>query len=144
MKNDLPKNWEIKFLGDVVNIQRGTTITKKSANLNGAVPVVAGGVSVAYRHDVANRGAGVITVSGSGANAGFVNIWDTPIFASDCSTIESNEHAKQDFLYYYLQSIQQYIYDEMQQGAGQPHVYARDLKNIQIPLHSKYFIYNML
>lgn len=111
MKNDLPKNWEIKFLGDVVNIQRGTTITKKSANLNGAVPVVAGGVSGAYRHDVANRGAGVITVSGSGANAGFVNIWNTPIFASDCSTIESNKHAKQDFLYYYLQSIQQYIYD---------------------------------
>ena len=34
-----------------------------------------------------NRPANVITVSGSGANAGFVNFWPIPIFASDCSTI---------------------------------------------------------
>ena len=74
-------------LGEVCLVRRGTTITKKQT-VQGKVPVIGGGTKPTYFHNEANRYSNCITVSGSGASAGFVNKWDVPIFASDCSTVE--------------------------------------------------------
>ncbi len=82
----------------------------------------------AYYHNKPNRNANVITISGSGANAGFVNYWDMPIFASDCTTVEVKDDSQNiKFVLYYLLSQQQYIYDNFRSGAAQPHVYAKDI-----------------
>jgi type I restriction enzyme S subunit len=119
-------------LGDVCLVERGTVVTK-SMTSGGDVPVIAGGLEPAYMHDRANRPAGAITVSASGANAGYVNWWDVPIFASDCSTVLP--HAAQldgRFTYYFLKSHQSYIQQELRRGAAQPHVYAKDLANLEI------------
>lgn len=75
-----------KKLIEVCNIEKGSTITKEQTS-NGDIPVVAGGLEPSCYHNVANRPAGLITVSASGANAGYVNYWEVPIFASDCNTI---------------------------------------------------------
>ena len=128
----------IKFakLGDVCLIRRGTTITKKQTK-KGNVPVIAGGRKATYFHNQHNRKSGTITVSGSGASAGLVNYWQIPIFASDCSTVElkdNNQNIK--FVYYYMQSMQELIYKEMRSGAAQPHVYAKDIANLNFPLIS--------
>lgn len=122
-------------LGDVCDVRRGTTITQKQAK-PGSIPVVAGGIAPTYYHNEANRPAGTITVSASGANAGFVNRYDTEIFASDCSTVNSRNHLSlsQDFVYRFLQSQQEFINAKLRQGAAQPHVYASDLANLEIPL----------
>ena len=77
----------MKRLGEIAQVKRGTTITAKNTEV-GNVKVVAGGLSFSYYHNQSNRKANCITVSGSGENAGFVNFWREPIFASDCSTVQ--------------------------------------------------------
>jgi len=124
----------VAFLGDVCEVLRGSSITKKKAS-DGNVPVIAGGLKPAYFHNTPNRSGEVITVSGSGANAGFVNYYDEPIWASDCSTIQTKiPNLNTSYVYKFLLSIQNRIYDELRQGAAQPHVYPRDLKRIHIPI----------
>ena len=128
-------DWPIKTLGEVCEVARGTSITRKQTNA-GSIPVVAGGIDVAYFHSVSNRPAGTITVSSSGANAGFVNRWDVPIFASDCSTVVAKEGSSVlgDYAFRFLQFKQGFINAELRRGAAQPHVYAKDIAAIEIPV----------
>jgi len=123
-------------LGEVCLVKRGTTITQKDA-VDGEIPVVAGGLKPTYYHNQSNRESGTITISGSGANAGFINFWKQPIFASDCSTVETKDK-KIDitYVYYFLLSKQQYIYKELRSGAAQPHVYSKDIAKLTIQVPS--------
>ena len=66
-------------LQDVCEIKKGQSITKQEA-FEGNIPVVAGGQKPSCYHNVSNRDAGVITVSASGAYAGYINYWNQPIF----------------------------------------------------------------
>lgn len=123
------------MLGEVCDLRKGTTITKKET-ITGNVPVVAGGVKPAYFHDTPNRPANIVTISASGS-AGHVNFFSVPIWASDCITVlpKINTLIVQ-YAYYYLLSIQHYIYNEFVQGSAQPHVYASDLEKLLIPIPS--------
>ncbi len=118
-------------LGSFAEIAKGKSITKAETK-EGNVKVVAGGVDYAYLHNVANREANTITISASGANAGYVNFWEEPIFASDCTTVRGRNEIETLFLYNFLQSIQDQIY-YLQKGAAQPHVYPNDIADLQIP-----------
>ena len=85
-------------------------------------------------HNESNRPKGCITISASGANSGFVNYWDVPIWASDCVTLKSKDEEKYltKFLYYALRLIQSDIY-LLQKGSDQPHVYASDIQYVKVP-----------
>lgn len=120
-------------LEDVTVIQKGSVITKATIE-TGDIPVIAGGQQPAYFHNQANREGKTITVSSSGAYAGFINYFTEPIFASDCTTIQSDEKTlKTDFLYQLLKFKQDDFY-KLQKGGAQPHVYGKDFGQIQIPL----------
>lgn len=123
-------------LGDICNIEKGATITRNDV-LPGEVPVVAGGQEPSCYHNVANREAGAITVSASGAYAGYINFWNCPIFASDCNTIISKDDEKTDqtFVYFGLRAMQKQIYG-LQKGGAQPHVYGKDLQKFMFPCPS--------
>jgi restriction endonuclease S subunit len=123
----------MKTLGEVCEVARGTSITRKQTK-EGSIPVIAGGIDVAYFHSVHNRPAGTITISSSGANAGFVNRWDVPIFASDCSTVVAKEGGLVfgEYAFRFLQFKQGFINDELRRGTAQPHVYAKDIAAIEI------------
>lgn len=125
------RKFNVIKLGDIAIIKKGKNITSTQRK-DGNVKVVAGGRDYAYFHNEANRTADVITISASGAYAGFVNYWDEPIFASDCNTVQGKNKIQTLFLYNYLVSIQGYIYS-LQRGAAQPHVYSDDIANIPIP-----------
>ena len=135
-KIKIESKWNITELGNISGLvfEKGKSITKQQTQ-NGNIPVVAGGIDFAYLHNVANRKANVITISASGANAGFVNFWDKPIWASDCSTIQSNDEKTISIRYIYeeLKALQKVVYD-LQKGNAQPHVYIDDIKKIRIPL----------
>lgn len=128
--NGLPEGWESKSLGDVVDIVKGKNITKNSSR-NGPVPVVAGGLSPAYYHDTANAVGPIITISASGANAGYVNIYHEDIWASDCSYI-SRASTKYLYYFYLLLSSRQKEIIGLQRGTAQPHVYPKDLKRLPL------------
>jgi type I restriction enzyme M protein len=126
--------WEMVELGEVCEVKKGSAITKKDS-IEGFVPVIAGGQSPAYYHNQSNRFGKTITVSASGAYAGFINYFKIPIFASDCSTIQSKNETtiKTEFVFNILKGIQEKIY-KLQTGGGQPHVYSKDLIKLKIPL----------
>lgn len=115
-------------------VEKGTNITR-SQTIVGIVPVVGGGISPSCYHNVANRDANIITISASGANAGYVNYWNIPIFASDCNTVKSKntDVLNNVYLYHYLIEIQNDIF-ALQRGSGQPHVYGSDIEKLKIGL----------
>lgn len=126
-------NFKLIDLDEVCTVRRGQTITKRETK-NGDVPVIAGGQQPAYFHNKSNREKNTITISGSGAYAGFVNFFSVPIFASDCSTVEVKDKTKNENLYFYyaLKAAQKDIYT-LSSGSAQPHVYSRDIKKIKVP-----------
>ena len=103
-----PNGVEYKKLKDVSEMKRGTSLTKANA-LNGEIPVISGGKEPAFYCDKFNREGETITVAGSGAGAGYVQYWNTPIFANDCFTVKGNELTHTKYLYYYLTNIQDKI-----------------------------------
>ena len=126
-------SFPLVLLGDVCDVSKGSPITRDEV-VDGTVPVIAGGQQPSCYHNAANRTGETITVSASGAYAGFVAYFDQPIFASDCSTIQPRDHRiLSRFLFRLLKSKQADIY-AMQVGMGQPHVYSKDLVKLQIPL----------
>jgi type I restriction enzyme M protein len=126
--------FECVKLSDYADFKRGTSITKKDVT-EGPIPVIAGGQQAAYYHNQSNRNSGSITISSSGAYAGYVSFHNYPIFASDCFTVSSKEEniLNNKFLFQLLKCKQSEIY-EMQEGGGQPHIYPKHFDNWEIPL----------
>ena len=120
-------------LYDIAYIEKGKALSKKNIN-QGDIPVISGGQMSPYNHDVSNYNGNVITISASGAYAGYVWYHRTPIFASDCIVICSKDESvfKTEYIYEVLKAQQEYLYS-LQRGAAQPHVYAKDLNEILIP-----------
>ena len=132
-KTKLPEGWKEVMLGDLCQIKKGSSITKDQI-AKGDIPVIAGGQQPAYYHNISNRSGEVVTVSGTGAYAGFVAYFNTPIFASDCSTLQTtSKDISIKYIYYFLKGRQDKIYD-LQKGIAQPHVYPKDLAKIKTPL----------
>ena len=127
--NGIPTGWHMGTLGEIVEFRRGKTITKAQVK-EGNVPVVAGGLEPAYYHNEANTKAPVITVSGSGANAGFSRMYHEDVFASDCSFADIQGTKYISFVYCFLKA-NKYQLDALQKGSAQPHVYAKDINAME-------------
>ncbi len=121
----VPEGWIPSTLGHIAEFKRGKTITKKDA-VDGSIPVVAGGLEPAYYCDKSNTAERVITVSGSGANAGFTRLYFEKVWASDCSFVDISTTLFLHFVYCFLKENKSTI-DNMQKGSAQPHVYAKDI-----------------
>ena len=134
IKEFCPNGVEYKRLSEVCEFNRGTSITSKDAQV-GNIPVISGGQKPAFYHNVSNRPANTITVAGSGAYAGYVAIWDKPIFCADSFSVDiiDENRLNKRYLYHYLLSKQTQIYAK-KQGAGIPHVHGKNIANLQIPL----------
>lgn len=127
--------WGKSKIGDLCTVLRGKIITEANS-VDGDIPVIAGGTKPSYYHNIPNRTGKTITISGSGANAGYIGFHDIPIYASDCLTIsEQDDKYNIEFIYYRLILIQEKIY-YMQTGGAQPHIYPKDIEPIEIRLPS--------
>ena len=124
--------WELKKIKDIAVIEKGELLISSQYE-NGNIEVWAGGKVPAGFHNVANRTKNTITISASGAYAGFVSYHDCPIYATDCSTISESDDIYIKYLYYSLINIQDKIYD-MQTGGAQPHVHAKDIYPIELTM----------
>ena len=132
----VPEGWTPSQLGQLAEFKRGKTITKKNV-IDGDIPVVAGGLEPAYYCNKSNTVERVITISGSGANAGFTRMYFEKVWASDCSFVDASVTPFLHFVYCYLKDNKTTI-DNMQKGAAQPHVYAKDINSLGlcIPIES--------
>ena len=131
----MPEGWKSGVIGDIAVFKRGKTITRTQVQ-EGSVPVVAGGLEPAYYHNKANTVAPVITVSGSGANAGFSRLYNVDVFASDCSFADSETTPYLYFVYCFLKENKA-ILDALQKGSAQPHVYAKDINGMELVVPSE-------
>lgn len=124
---------EWKTLGEVAELKRGATITAKTKT-NGEIPVISGGQKPAYYNSEFNREGETITVAGSGAYAGFVMYWNEPIYVSDAFSVKPHlDFMNTRYVFHFLLNNQEWIHN-LQKGSGVPHVYPKDLANLQIPI----------
>ncbi len=135
LKRKVPYGWKVRDFGTDNEIRRGDLITSDTIK-NGNVKLVSAGVKSSHFHDQANRSENVITVSSSGANAGYINFWREPIFASDCITVQTTSIGKTILAFQYLKMIQKHIYRKAS-GSAQPHVYPSDLSSLKYLLPPK-------
>ena len=126
----IPEGWRVGTLGDIAEFKRGKTITKSDTK-EGDIPVVAGGKEPAYYHNQSNTSSRVITISGSGANAGYTRMYYQPVWASDCSFVDNASTSFLHAVYCFLLANKKNV-DALQWGAAQPHVYAKDINKLPL------------
>ena len=119
-----------KIIGDTITPKRGKSLLSKNA-VFGNVPVVAGGLEPSTYHNTANTIAPVLAISASGANAGYVSLWNIPIWSSDSSFIDISMTDDVYFWYVLLKKRQKEIYDA-QTGSAQPHIYPQHIASMPI------------
>ena len=117
-------------IGDIITPKRGKGLLSKDA-VEGNVPVVAGGLEPATYHNESNTIAPVVTISASGANAGYVNLWHIPVWSSDSSFIDSAMTSNIYFWYVMLKKRQKEIFDA-QTGSAQPHIYPKHIAEMPL------------
>ena len=120
------------MIGDLIMPKRGKGLLSKNA-IKGDIPVVAGGIEPATYHNQANTTAPVLTIAASGANAGYINLWNIPVWASDSSYIDESITPNVYFWYVMLNKRQKEIFDA-QVGSAQPHIYPKHIA--ELPLNN--------
>ena len=119
-----------KTIGDYMVPKRGKNLLTRDA-IDGDTPVVAGGIDPSAYHNQFNTKSPVITISASGANAGYINLWNIPVWASDCSYIDDSITKNVYFWYIVLKTRQNEIFDA-QTGSAQPHIYPQHIAEMSI------------
>ena len=119
-----------KTIGDYIVPKRGKNLLTRDA-IDGDTPVVAGGIAPSAYHNQFNTKSPVITISASGANAGYTNLLNIPVWASDCSYIDDSITKNVYFWYIVLKTRQNEIFDA-QTGSAQPHIYPQHIAEMSI------------
>ena len=123
---------EMKKLGEIIQVKKGEYITKKEAK-EGIYPVILGGKEPAYYIDKYNHTGKAMVMSRSGASAGYVSLWNEPIFVTDGFLIEPRGDVVFEYLYYTLKSKQGELHGS-QKGGAIPHVTPASIGVIQVRL----------
>lgn len=133
----LYKHWFVDFeednfisVGNLITPQKGRNITRSEA-INGDYPVIAGGKLPSCYHNNFNTKSPVVTISASGANAGFVSLFLGNVWAADCSYIDQ-EVTQNVFFFYCCLKVNESLLMSKQIGTGQPHIYPEHISTIPI------------
>lgn len=114
---------ELSKLGSFV---RGRNITAAEM-VEGEIPVISAGLQPSGYHNQANVKGRSLTISASGANAGYLQYNLTDIWAADCSYYQNDNNLW--FVYCTLKFLQPVI-SNLQCGAAQPHVYPKNINKL--------------
>ena len=135
MENGLPKGWRRGSLSEICEFKRGKNITSNEMK-EGLVPVISAGITPSGFHSEANVYGTSVTMSSSGANAGYIAVHYSDIWAADCSYIEETTTPYIYYVYELLNNIRSVI-NNFQRGAAQPHVYPKDINRIKLIIPSE-------
>lgn len=131
--NGLPVGWKVASAKDIGEFVRGKNITADEM-IKGNIPVISAGIEPSGYHNKANVNGVSLTISNSGANAGFLMINYSSIWAADCSYCNT---AKSIYFYYEMLNNMRVALFNLQQGSAQPHVYAKDINKLKVLLPTK-------
>lgn len=124
---------KLTSINDIGVFYRGKNITAEEM-VDGNYDVISAGLNPSGIHNEWNVEGPSITVSASGANAGFVSFHFDKIWAADCSYCNDSQYLI--FLYLSLK-LQKEKIDVFKDGhTGQQHVYAKNINELEIPVFS--------
>jgi type I restriction-modification system DNA methylase subunit/restriction endonuclease S subunit len=126
-------SYPVVKLGDICEIKSGKTITK-AEHKEGPYPVLGGGKVNKGFHNEYNIDENVICIARVGS-AGYVSKTATKTFMSDGSLalINIRTDINNNYLYYYLQTVQDQIY-ALVGGSGVPAINKATLYEIPVPI----------
>ncbi len=130
MEKGVPKNWKKGTLKDICEFKRGKNITSDEMS-EGNVPVISAGITPSGYHNKANVKGVSVTMSSSGANAGYISFHYSDIWAADCSFVDS-QTTKYIYYVYEMLNNMRVVINNFQRGAAQPHVYPKDINRIRL------------
>lgn len=130
-----PKAWSYGELDNICEFKRGKNITADEM-IQGEIPVISAGLNPSGYHNKANVCGSSLTISASGANAGYLSYHLDDIWAADCSYCQSKYIW---FVYNTLKYLQPVI-TNMQIGSAQPHVYAKNINKLSVILPEEQLI----
>ena len=131
-ENGIPEGWKVVLASELGEFIRGKNITAEEMK-EGMIPVISAGIEPSGFHNQSNVKGVSLTISNSGANAGYLQINYSDIWAADCSYCNSAKHI---YFYYELLNNMRVVLFNLQKGAAQPHVYAKDINKMKILLPS--------
>jgi restriction endonuclease S subunit len=132
----LYKHWFVDFgsaetlIGEILTPNKGRNITREKA-IHGIYPVIAGGINPSCYHNDFNTNKPVVTISASGANAGYINLHETKVWSGDSSFIDRSTYESIYFIYCALK-VNEKLLMSKQTGTGQPHIYPEQISTIPI------------
>ncbi|MDO4816251.1 MAG: restriction endonuclease subunit S [Bacillota bacterium] len=124
----IPKGWHYGEFGELGKFARGKNITSAEM-IEGEIPVISAGLEPSGFHNEANVHGRSLTISASGANAGYMKYNLDDIWAADCSYYQDSE--KLWFAYHSLRFLQPVI-SNLQCGAAQPHVHPKQINKLMV------------
>lgn len=122
----IPCGWKFDELINIAEFRRGKNITS-SEMIEGGIPVISAGLLPSGYHNEANVFGKNLTISASGANAGYLSYHLSDVWAADCSYYQDDKNIW--FVYNALKFLQPVI-SNMQVGSAQPHVYAKNINKL--------------
>ena len=132
----IPQEWSFGKVEAIGSFSRGKNITKEQM-VEGDVPVISAGIEPSGYHNVSNVKGMSLTMSASGANAGYLKYNLEDIWAADCSYYQDDSNIW--FMYHSLNFIRKAI-DNLQVGSAQPHVYPKNINKLCIVVPEEKYI----
>ena len=132
----IPQDWLFGKVENIGNFSRGKNITKEQM-IEGNIPVISAGIEPSGYHNASNVKGMSLTMSASGANAGYLKYNLEDIWAADCSYYQDDSNIW--FMYHSLNFIRKAI-DNLQVGSAQPHVYPKNINKLCIMVPEEKYI----
>lgn len=118
-----------KKISEIGEFVRGKNITS-SEMVYGEIDVISAGLLPSGKHNKWNVRGNSITISGSGANAGYFSLHYENIWAADCSYCNKTKYLL--FLFESLKSVKDKIEGLKDGHSAQPHVYPKDVNEFLV------------
>lgn len=132
----IPVKWHFGKLNEIGKFVRGKNITSAEMQ-EGEIPVISAGIGPSGYHNESNVKGKSLTMSASGANAGYLKYNLDDIWAADCSYYQNEDNIW--FVYSSLKFIESAI-KNLQVGSAQPHVYAKNINKLNIIIPEEKYI----
>jgi hypothetical protein len=129
-----PAGFPMVKLGDIVTYKNGKTLSSSEKLEGGEYDVMGGGMTYIGKTNKFNRDGSTISISKSGASAGFVAFHSKKYWAGDCLTIVPNSKSCDIHYLYYFMKLNSHLTTSTTSGSTIPHCKWDDIKGISITL----------
>ena len=124
---------EWKKLADIMQVLRGSRLTKKDLSDDAPFPVYHGGLQPIGFYTQSNRSSKSVMIINVGASAGTIGFCNGDFWSSDgCFCLSHNEDYDAKFIYYYLKSQEHLITNKIRK-AGIPTLDSIVVEKIMLP-----------